>query len=237
MTSLARKNGERVLEWYPGTGESVYSVAHRPQDALASGITFFSNEADFPSGFPPNRTVYVRIITLRDPLARSISHYTHLREIALTNATFADWADAQADNFMFRRLCGAQCNGVPKGRLTPGHVAHVKGILDTFDVILNVDRYHWAGPILRRFLGWHTVDLDENRRGSRNRDRLHYDMIPISPTFYTSNALDVWLFQVAAAASEGAMLRYATHSMYTRGNSHCRTPCCNATSDVKCSPY
>ena len=118
----------------------------------AHPYTFVASERQLP----PLRVDLFRYMTvLREPIARSISHYRHLVPGKFSESAYEVWAQHQPDNWYVRYICGDPCMHVPRGRLGVAHLNVALQRLMKFDyiyILKNLDSDGWSQ--MARDLGW-----------------------------------------------------------------------------------
>jgi hypothetical protein len=91
--------------------------------------------------------------------------------------TFAEWWQAQPDNWNFRQLCGTHCQGIPKYQLTMNDWAHTLSRLLQFDTVLFLEAFQSSIQVLATRHDWNQSSIDammtsEERQAIANQRQL-----------------------------------------------------------------
>ena len=109
---------------------------------------------------------YIYVITLRNSMARYMSHYNHVRRARQTES-FDAWLQGQPDNWNVRHICGSRCMHVPKFALTMEDFYFAARRLSQFSHILFHETLHESFDAMVHKLKWKNVRLQHHQASSK----------------------------------------------------------------------
>ena len=113
---------------------------------------------------------YIYVITLRNSMARYMSHYNHVMRARQTES-FDAWLSGQPDNWNVRHICGSRCMQVPKFALSSDDFYVAARRLSRFSHILFHETLRQSFDAMVHKLKWKNV-------------RLHHDQASPKPYMY-----------------------------------------------------
>ena len=159
---------------------------------------------------------YYYITTVRDPMARYLSHYKHVAP----RYSFKVWLYGQPDNWYTRHLCGMKCATIPKYGLNVSHYQTAKYMLAGFDAVIPLNAsFEREYNKMAKELGWnHTL----NKNKYSNKRNYKFDTSSIRDyQQYLMTGLDGQLFKFAPWGSQ--MDNYVAH--LPKGKIECGNKC------------
>jgi hypothetical protein len=91
---------------------------------------------------------------LRDSRDRYLSHWKSVVFRHPDQTSFASWLQRQPDNWNVRALCGAECSGAPKFRITRRQHELALRRLEAFDDVLLLEHFNATFAALASRVGW-----------------------------------------------------------------------------------
>lgn len=138
-------------------------------------------------------------VSLRDPVARYLSHYQHHAERWATHQPFEEWLDIEMQkNWQTKVICGQE-------RPTQADLERAKEILAAkMRVVGILERFNESCLLFRRFLDWDgfKVTYGEPRNTARKgaaAQRVREDFDKYRERIIENNALDIALYEYAAS--------------------------------------
>lgn len=136
-------------------------------------------------------------VSLRDPVARYLSHYQHHAERWATHQPFEQWLDIEMQkNWQTKVICGQE-------RPAPADLERAKEILATkMRVVGILERFNESCLLFRRFLGWDgfKVAYGAPRNTARRGDaveRVRQNFDTYRDRIAENNAMDIALYEYA----------------------------------------
>lgn len=144
------------------------TIAEQQQFARNTGYNFVACESYMYAEM--DLEYYIYVITLRNSMARYMSHYNHVMRARQTES-FDAWLSGQPDNWNVRHICGSRCMQVPKFALSSDDFYVAARRLSRFSHILFHETLRQSFDAMVHKLKWKNV-------------RLHHDQASPKPYMY-----------------------------------------------------
>eukprot|EP00977_Amphora_coffeiformis_P011177 scaffold2671_cov167-Amphora_coffeaeformis.AAC.15 len=204
--------------------------------AFRHRYSFVANEGDMYRAMDTARYRYV--VQLRDSRARYFSHWQHvyrLQQPPAKNVTFSEWYKLQPDNWNLRKICGTDCQTIPKYGISRQVFEQTVERLLKFDHVLFVEDFNRSFTDFAKAVNWPLLPVF---RPPVRSIQYPIDDEPWDPLM---SALDDALYTIAKQRFEGraslplpSEMEANTAKYFREGSTRaCSNPCCGP----KCSKY
>lgn len=215
--------------------EAQQAFAHR--NALQ--YSFVANERDMYRAMDAQNYRYV--VMLRDSQSRYKSHWQHVyRRYPDTTGTFASWYRHQPDNWNTRKICGTDCQKIPKYGISRQVFDQTVKRLGRFDHVLFLEDFNRSYVEFARSVQWKHMPVYTKpiRNIAYPMDNEKSAAAAWDPFM---SALDDALYELAKQGFKGQSNPQLPHSLEQRLEDYflrgpagaCHNPCCGQ----ECSQY
>lgn len=206
--------------------------------------SFVANEGDMYRAMDAQNYRYV--VMLRDSQSRYKSHWQHVfRNHPNTTQSFTLWYQRQPDNWNLRKLCGTDCQGVPKYGITRRLFDETMERLQHFDHVLFLEDFNRSYTAFARQVNWKVMPVykkpvfNVTYPAMVEDDKESTTTTPAWDPFMS--ALDDALYEIAKQRFDGQRnpqmplgLEQKLNEYFLQGPMRgCLTPCCSQA----CSQY
>ena len=196
--------------------------------------SFVANEGDMYRAMDP--VSYRYVVMLRDSQSRYKSHWQHVyRNNPSATKTFSSWHRLQPDNWNTRKICGTDCQNIPKYGISRQIFEQTVDRLQRFDHVLFLEDFNRSYTAFARHVHWSHMPVFT--KPVRN---ITY---PVEETLWDPfmSVLDDALYEIAKQRFQGQdnprlppKLEQGLDEYFQKGPMHsCQNPCCGPV----CSQY
>jgi hypothetical protein len=115
---------------------------------------------------------YIYVTTLRNSMARYMSHYNHVKRKRQTES-FDAWLSGQPDNWNVRHICGTRCMNIPKFALSSDDFYFTSRRLSHFSHILFHETLQHSFNKMARKLAWKINSLWHDQASPKSYNYPH----------------------------------------------------------------
>ena len=200
--SVPIRNGLTQRDWRCCGDED--SMEAQAEFARTSPFDFVATESDMYEAMDTEHYSYA--ITLRNSRARYKSMWAQWQLdpvlYYLDPMDFKTWAEwYYEDNFMFRKICGSRCRGIPKYQIPREHFQFTLERLEKFDNILFLETFQQSYAKFAKTHGWSAPE-QKKRVSSSSASKTKMEV-------GKDEDEDGWNFQMSAL--DDALYEYAQH--------------------------
>lgn len=202
--SVPIRNGLTQRDWRCcGEEDSMQAQADYAQ---TSPFDFVATESDMYDAMDTDHYSY--IVTLRNSQTRYKSMWTQWRKdpvlFYLDPMDFKTWTRwFFEDNFMFRKICGSRCRGIPKFQIPREHFQYTLERLEKFDSILFLEDFQHSYAKFAKKYGWSAPE-QKKRISSSSKTKQNVAKVEDEDEWdFQMSALDDALYEYARRVEEG----------------------------------